>query len=137
MTILPQDGYVRLTFESFQQAEIVHLFSGIDEDKPSAGGAGASLSVITGYTEWVSSSLPVITIGWDWELTGVHGTALPIHTGNPGSNLMFLDQRNQDLGSERTRQMLLSWLDVFGWQSETLRAISIPSKPVNFDSCPV
>lgn len=135
MTILPQDGYIRLTFESFQKAEIVHLFSGMDEDRPTADGIGANFSAITGYTEWASNSVPAITIGWDWKMTGMQGTARLTHTGAPGSNLMFLDQHRHDLGSERTRQLLVNWLDVFSWQSETLRAISIRSKPVNFDSC--
>jgi Domain of unknown function (DUF4902) len=135
MTILPQDSYVRLTFASFRQAEIVHLFSGMDEDRPTANGIGANFSAITGYTEWISNSKPAITIGWDWKLTSVQGTARLIHAGIPGSNLMLLNQHNQDLGSERTRQLLVTWLEVFNWQSETLSAISIRSTPVNFDSC--
>lgn len=125
MAVLCQDGYIRMTFEAFQQAELVHLFSGMDEDRPSANGIGANFSAITGYTEWISNPAPAITIGWDWKLAGVQGTASLIHVGIPGSNLMFLDEHGHDLGSERTRQLLVNWLDVFSWQSETLRAISI------------
>jgi len=125
MAVLSEDGYVRMTFEAFQQTELVHLFSGMDEDRPSANGIGANLSAITGYTEWISNSVPAITIGWDWKLAGGQGTASLIHAGIPGSNLMFLDQHNHDLGPERTRQLLVNWLDIFRWQSETLRALSI------------
>jgi hypothetical protein len=124
-----------MTFAAFQQTGMAHLFSGIDEDRPSAGGAGANFSAITGYTEWISNSAPAITVGWDWKLTGVQGTACFIHTGVPGSNLMFLDQHGHDLGSAQTRQLLVVWLGDFNWQPETLKALSIWSKPVNFDSC--
>jgi hypothetical protein len=132
---LSWDGYVRLTFESFQQAKIVHLYSGMDEDKPASLGVGASFSAITGYTEWVSNSAPAITIGWDWQLTGGQGMARFIHSGMPGSNLMFVDRNGRDLGTEQTTQLLLNWLNAFSWQPETLKAINNLSLPVNFDSC--
>ena len=125
MPVLSVDGYVRMMFTAFQQVEMVHLFSGMDEDRPSVAGAGAKFSSITGYTEWISNSVPAITIGWDWKLTGAQGTACFIHTGIPGSNLMFLDQHSHDLGSEQTRQLLVSWLEDFDWQTETSKALGI------------
>jgi hypothetical protein len=125
MAILSQDGYIRLTFESFQQFEMVHLFSGMDEDRPIASGVGANSSTITGYTEWLSHTVPAITIGWDWEVTGVQGKARLIQTSTPGRNLMFVDQHGQDLGPAQTTAMLVDWLNIFHWQAETLRAISI------------
>jgi hypothetical protein len=124
MAILSRDGYIRLTFESFQQLEMVHLFSGIDEDRPIASGVGANSSTITGYTEWVSHGTPAISIGWDWEVTGAQGMARLIQTGTPGSNLMFVDQHGQDLGPAQTTAMLVDWLNTFHWQTETLSTIS-------------
>jgi Domain of unknown function (DUF4902) len=124
MAILSQDGYIRLTFESFQQLEMVHLFSGIDEDRPIASGVGANSSTITGYTEWVTHDSPAISIGWDWEVTGAQGKAHLIQTGTPGSNLMFVDQHGQDLGPAQTTAVLVNWLNTFPWQTETLSAIS-------------
>jgi hypothetical protein len=125
MAILSGDGYIRMKFESFQQTEIVHLISGIDDDRPATSGVGAYVSAITGYTEWISNWSPAITIGWDWKLTGVQGTARLVHDGVPGSNLMFVDQHGHDYGSEQTQKLLLAWLDAFNWQTTTLRTISI------------
>ena len=125
MAILSVDGYIRLKFESFLQIEIVHLISGMDDDRPATRGAGAYASAITGYTEWVSNLSPQITIGWDWKLTGVQGTARLVHDGVPGSNLMFVDQHGHEHGSAQTQKLLLAWLDAFNWQTVTLRAISI------------
>lgn len=122
--MLSRDGYLRLTFESFRQVEIVHLFSGMDADRPSDTGSGASSHPITGYTEWVSQGTPAISIGWDWELIGVRSKAQLIQTGAPASNLMFVDQHGHDLGSEQTKLLIADWLNTFTWQTETLRAVS-------------
>jgi hypothetical protein len=120
----PRDGYIRLTSESFLQVEILHLFSGMDEDRPIVIGAGANSSTITGYTEWASHGTPAISIGWDWELIGVQGKAQLIQTGTPGSNLMFVNQHGLDMGSAKTTAMLVDWLNTFHWQTDTLSAIS-------------
>ena len=114
-----------MKFEAFQKTELLHWHSGIDDDRPSTSGVGANYSDITGFTEWVSNSAPTITIGWDWKLTSVSGTATLIHAGIPGTNLMFLDGHDHDLGQELTRQLLAKWLGIFRWQPETLKAISI------------
>lgn len=121
---LSRDGYIRLTFESFQRVEMIHLFSGMDEDRPIAMGTGASSHPITGYTEWVSRGTPAISIGWDWELTGAQGKAQLIQTGTPGSNMMLMDQHGYDLGMQKTRQLIVAWLSTFAWQAGTLMAIS-------------
>jgi hypothetical protein len=122
--ILSRDGHIRLTFESFQQLEMVHLFSGMDADRPNSVGDGATSHPITGYTEWVSQCTPAISIGWDWELTGVRGKAQLVPTGTPASNLMFVDRHGYDLGPEQTRQLITAWLNTFIWQTETLKAVS-------------
>lgn len=123
--VLSVDGYIRMNFESFQQTEFVHLISGMDDDRPVTSGFGAYVSAITGYTEWVSNLSPQITIGWDWKLTGMQGTACLVHDGIPGSNLMFVDQHGYDHGSAQTHKLLLDWLDAFNWQTTTLSSISI------------
>lgn len=122
--LLSLDGYIRLTFESFQQVEMAHLFSGMDEDRPIATGIGASSHPITGYTEWVSHGTPAISIGWDWELIGAQGKAQLIQTGTPGSNLMFVDQHGHDLGPAQTKLLMVAWLNTFNWQTKTLGAIT-------------
>lgn len=135
MMILSQDGYIHLAFESFRQVEMVHLFSGMDEDRPTATGTGASSYPITGYTEWVSHGSPAISIGWDWELIGTQGKVQLIRTGTPGSNVMFVDQHGNDLGPARTKQSIATWLSTFTWQAKTLEEITAATSTVNSDSC--
>lgn len=124
-----------MTFESFLQFEMTHAISGINEDIPPSSGLGASLYPITGYTEWISDSIPVITIGWDWEMTGYEGAAQLRHIGIPGTNLMFVCKEGNDLGTDKTLQLLKSWLGIFSWQTVTLNTIHHWQSPVNFDSC--
>jgi len=59
---------MRLTVEELRQISLVHLLSGLDEDNPALLQEGAIFSEITGYTEWVSTTSPAISIGWDWML---------------------------------------------------------------------
>nr|WP_050897729.1 DUF4902 domain-containing protein [Methylobacter tundripaludum] len=50
ITISP-DGYIRLTFEEFQQVSLVHLMSGLDEgDNLPLVQEGATFAEFTGYT---------------------------------------------------------------------------------------
>ena len=119
------DGYVRLTFESFLEFKMVHLYSGMDEENKKFDNAAASLSSITGYTEWVCYSTPAITIGWNWKMTAIQGKANLVHSGEPGSNLMFVCQQGNDVGADETRQLLINWIKAFGWQTETLKAVCL------------
>ncbi len=124
MFIASGDGYIRLKFELFQDVKMVHLYSGIDEEKPITTGDGAHLTTITGYTEWVTQGTPALSIGWDWELIGVQGKARLIQTGTLGSNLMFVNQHGLDSGAAQTLILLEGWLDSFPWQTATLNAIT-------------
>ena len=77
ITIAP-DGYIRLTFEEFRKISLIHLISGLDEDELVSLQEGATITEITGYTEWVSDTIPTISIGWDWAIqqTQVRGGLL-------------------------------------------------------------
>ena len=113
---LSHDGYVRLTPECFVQVRLVHLHSGVDEDRPLASAEGATLSSITGYTEWVSATQPAITVGWDWQMTARDGQIWFIPVGYPRSNLMFVDKHGNDRGPRATEALLRSWIKSFEWQ---------------------
>ena len=105
MRLFP-DGYVRLTLEQFQAIPLVHLLSGLDPDEFPPLHEGASRTDISGYTEWVSETTPVITLGWDWRMEGASGQARYLRTGFPRSNIMLVDDRRRDLGSAKTAKLL-------------------------------
>ena len=124
MITLSRDGYLRMTVETFRDLPLVHLLSGLDEDGLDPHQSQADACGISGYTEWISSTTPVVTIGWDWRLDVSQGSPRYVLVGFPRSNLMFLDAERRDLGSARTVVLLKAAVDVICWQEETRKAIS-------------
>ncbi len=103
---------------------LVHLISGLDEGMPAAGGDAASPTVITGYTEWISDTEPVLTIGWDWQMN-TH--QLPVQLQRidvPRSNLMIQDSSANDLGQDKAATLLEQYVDSLDWQDTTLAHIT-------------
>jgi len=124
MITLCEDGYVRLTLATLQATPFTHLLSGLDDDQPGNLRQGESTSTISGYTEWVSSTIPAITLGWDWRVEALRGKLKYRRTSPPRGNLMLVDSRNHDLGSDRTLSLLEVEVDALNWQEETAKAIS-------------
>jgi hypothetical protein len=124
MITLSDDGYVRLTFSSLRNTSLTHLLSGLDEDSRDVLQQEAGISAISGYTEWVSHTIPPITIGWDWRLDVSQGQPRCLRVGPPRSNLMLVDHQQRDLGPTHTAILLETAIDTIGWQDETLSAIS-------------
>jgi len=124
MTTLSKDGYVRLTLAALQNTPFEHLLSGLDEEHVGTRGPQVDACGISGYTEWISSTAPIITIGWDWRLEVSQGRPCYVREGQPRSNLMFLDSQRRDLGFVRTAALLEVAVDAIGWQQATEQAIS-------------
>ena len=118
MMSLSEDGYVRLTLESLRATPLRHLLSGLDEDTPVLSWEGATFGPITGYTEWVSTTTPTITLGWDWRLDVSKGRPRYERLGPPRSNVMLIDAQRHDFGPNRTEVMIEAFIDSFAWQYE-------------------
>lgn len=124
MITLSKDGYVRLTLATMQNTPFVHLLSGLDEEHVGPPLPRVDACGISGYTEWISSTTPVMTIGWDWRLEVSRGRPRYVRAGLPRSNLMFLDAEQRDLGFARTVALLKVAVDAIGWEQKTKKAIS-------------
>ncbi len=124
ITISP-DGYIRLTFEAFQQIPLAHLISGLDENNPALLQEGAIFAEVTGYTEWVSNTRPIISIGWDWtfQSSQVEGVYYK-RTSQPRSNLMLVDAQQRDLGPNKTTALIETVVDELVWQIVVQDSIS-------------
>lgn len=118
MITLSEDGYVRLTLETFLTTPLVHLLSDLDDDNLTPCREGASLVRISGYTEWISTTTPTITIGWEWQLGIPKGNAIYARLNAPRSNVMLVDAMQHDLGSAKTLVLLEAAIDMFAWQEE-------------------
>jgi len=115
------DSYIRLTFEKFWKMKLVHLISGLDEDKSVWLQKGAISTEITGYTEWVSETTPALSIGWDWM---IQTEGLYKRISQPRSNLMLMDSRQQDFGAVKTSALMEIVIDEIAWQKVIQQYIS-------------
>ena len=129
MPTLSEDGYLRMTASTFENIPLVHLLSGLDVEKIDSNQLQTNACGISGYTEWVSSSTPVVTVGWDWRIEIAEGTARYVLDGLPRSNLMFLDAQRRDIGPFRTAAILKAAVEAMIWQEETSNAISARYAP--------
>lgn len=118
MVSLSADGYVRISLKTLSSISLIHLLSGIDIDNLGNDHEGANLTHISGYTEWVSTTTPTITIGWDWWLDTLQGQPVFKRLDTPRSNLMLIDSSGQDLGSIETSMLLGNGIDCYKWQEE-------------------
>lgn len=117
--ILGEDGYVRLNFQALESVEFVHLMSRLDEDSDDTDASSTDLCVISGYTEWISTTAPAITIGWDWQLEVSQVEPQYVSVGLPRSNIMLLDGEQRDLGPDRTGTLVKIIVDSLRWQVAT------------------
>jgi hypothetical protein len=117
---LSADGHVRLTLDTLLTIRFSHSMSGVYEDTSILTGEGARLSATYGYTEWVSTTKPLLSLGWDWQL-GVSQATLQYSYSRidcPYSNIMIVDEQLRDLGAPKTVALLESIIDLMRWQTE-------------------
>jgi hypothetical protein len=112
------DGYLRLSQARMRAIPLIHLISGLDADpeRVDAGAVGATLAAIAGYTEWISLTIPALSLGWDWTLESADRELRYLRVGEPRSNIMLLDHHGRDLGPRSTAVALALLVDDFGWQ---------------------
>lgn len=125
MVTLSQDGYVRMTLAAFENIPLEHFWSGLDDDSVTSHSAFTDICTISGYTEWKSSTQPVISVGWDWRLDVSQGRPRYLLVGSPRSNVMFQNASLRDLGHVRTASLIKSTVDSIPWQKETVKAIRV------------
>ena len=115
---LSSDGLIRLTVDQLLSTPLVHLVSGVDMETMGPGPAPAcgTLTSLSGYTEWISSRAPVISIGWDWclqiSVTGV----LWVRVGLPRSNLLLMHDTGRDTTWQGNLEILGTVVDALAWR---------------------
>ena len=115
---IASNGLIRLSIEELLSTPITHLVSGVDvEDCPKLGTCGKA-TTISGYTEWVSTSEPTISIGWDWCIQFTPAGTLWSRVGLPSSNVMLIEEAGHDTGWERSRDILATVIDALPWREQ-------------------
>ncbi len=117
-----EDGYIRLSRQALGQIRLVHLVSGLDEEHGHAA-AGAACSDISGYTEWATTSVPAVSVGWDWHIDTLARPVSAACRDTPRSNVMLVDEHGRDVGPDHTACCLRQLVDTLEWKPVVLDAI--------------
>lgn len=116
---------MRLSTAEFLSLSMRHFLSGVDTDPVERVADCGALAAITGYTEWVSTSSPAVSIGWDWSLRIATGMPRYVRNGLPRSNMMLIDPASGcDMGEEATATCIVLWIDQQAWESSVQEHIA-------------
>ena len=118
------DGYLRMPFTGLKRIPLLHLISGLDEGGQDCSSEAALSTDIAGYTEWISSTTPTVTLGWDWQLEISSGGPHLARYGEPRSNIMLISG-DQDVGRVGTAALLETFIESFDWRHEVMRQIGL------------
>lgn len=126
-TVLPQfsfDGYIRLTFEAFTRLTFRHKLAWEDPELNRELRAEYLPARRAGYCEWDTGEEITVSVGWAWFAIADGKTF--IAPGYVSSNLMLVTEKNYDLGSLKTSDLLLAWLSSLNWRPEQpLKQLSV------------
>lgn len=113
---LSPDGLIRLTVEQLLSTPLEHLVSGVDLDAHGVALACGTQTSLSGYTEWVSTQDPTISIGWDWRLQTLAQGVRWIRVGLPRSNLMLTQDSGRDTSWHGNLEILGTVVDALAWR---------------------
>lgn len=125
------DGLLRLSIDELLSLPIHHLVSGVDTEfsgsAPPAIRECGRETVISGYTEWVSLSSPVVSIGWDWQLQLLfaHTPFRWVRFGLPRTNVMLVNAAGWDSPWTKNLELLSTVVDALPWESSLVRAVGL------------
>ncbi|RZL91505.1 MAG: DUF4902 domain-containing protein [Variovorax sp.] len=117
-----QDGLLRLGLQALQNITLQHLMSGLDDGSVGQHRCGAMTSV-SGYTEWIGTQAPCLSLGWDWQLQTVGSEVRVVRIGSPRSNVIVLDDHGRPRPWPDCLAVLAEIVDALDWQSRVLEAI--------------
>ncbi len=116
------DGFLRLPLRAIRPSQMRHILSGLDDDL--SGAQCGAATAISGYTEWISTFEPTVSLGWDWSLEWRDGRMRCVRTGLPRTNVMLVDEAFRDIGWTQSLGILADVVDSFGWSDKTELAVA-------------
>ncbi|WP_053007608.1 DUF4902 domain-containing protein [Pragia fontium] len=120
--VIMDDLRVKVHIDFFEHIEFIHLHSAVYEEPANQHFLGGVATVINGYTEWVSQTSPVISMGWDWELRYENACCQYVKIGPIFSNVVFhASESTSPIQDEEawTQQLLDNKIAQIEWQSKT------------------
>lgn len=118
------DGYVRLTMKCFQALKLRHMLSDLYFASSNSSRKTDTVDQIEGFTEWVSNTHPIVSLGWDWILDTNQNPPLYKRWGLPYSNIMLIDNSKADLDIKENERLITSIIDQLNWEDQVLNYIN-------------
>ena len=113
---LSPDGLIRLTVDQLLSTPLEHLVSGVDLDANGQAASCGTQTSLSGYTEWISTRDPTISIGWDWRLQTLACGVRWVRVGLPRSNLMLTQDTGADTSWHANLEILGTIVDALAWR---------------------
>ena len=130
---VPQHALIRLTLDEMLDTAMSHWASDVDAEPQSKRLTDGVLTLITGHTTWVSSTVPTLTIGWQWSLQGATWGAMWSRIGLPTSNVMLIRSSGRDFGRVRSRYLMATVVDALPWREKISEFVAVsPTLRSNF-----
>lgn len=115
---ISKDGYIRLN-EKILRSIDYHLFSsGLYEEPLNSECINDRQSELVGYAEWVSKTIPKISIGWDWLFDCKRHQPSYVMVGLPYSNIILQDKNGKNLEAEMGLKILASFIKNWDWMRD-------------------
>ncbi len=122
---LSPDGLIRLTVDQLLSTPLEHLVSGVDLDASARHAACGTPTSLSGYTEWISTQDPTISIGWDWHLQTLAAGVRWVRVGLPRSNLMLTQDTGADTSWYGNLEILGTVVDALAWREILPRVVAL------------
>lgn len=119
-------GLVQATLEELLNLSMQHFFSAVDLELSdlSINQRCGTVTVLTGYTEWMARAELLITIGWDWCVMAREQGIFWQRDELPRTNIQLLNKYGQAIVWEDNLRILATWVDSHIWQTDVVRAVS-------------
>ena len=123
--IQSDDGYIRLSSSEIELIPFYHLASEVMLSSKKRGRLNDTEEEISGISEWVSKTFPMVSISWDWRLDYSKRPIGYNMIGLPYSNVMLCDKSRKDIGVDITRNWLSEFVKTLNWREELRAYIAI------------
>lgn len=117
------EGLIRLDLDELLSLPLQHCFSGLDESCADLIGSCGRVATISGYTEWVCTAGPSVSLGWDWQLDVVLDETRWQRTNPPRTNVLLVDSKGRDLCWEQSLDRLSTVVDSLPWTSAVAQSV--------------
>jgi len=114
-----ETGAVKLNVHELHPLQLMHLFSELDQCTQRCPADCGCIAALQGYTEWISTTQPALSLGWDWAYVMYAGKAEMRRDGPPRTNIQLINAQGVVIAWPLNLAILSDYVDQLSWQSST------------------